>query len=194
MTMLEKIILSKKYIDKMADGRNPVTDQPADTDDIIMDPQVAQCLSDVSELLRIMMIHENDYQEEQVLEKLREEREQRRFFVSPEQYGLLNVYQLPVDMNSLLREINAIAERNCTERMLASWIIEWLLYAEMLRIEEQKIYVTQKGSMYGIYRTNAVYGKSVCYINLRFDFNGQSFIYNNLDLIIAYHYSRANKK
>ena len=52
MTELEKIASAKTYIDKLANGINPVTDQMVPDADVINNVKISRCLFYVSDLLR----------------------------------------------------------------------------------------------------------------------------------------------
>ena len=57
MTELEKMKYAKSYIDRLANGVNPLTGQPAPSTDLINNVQIARCLFYVSDLLRQMIEH-----------------------------------------------------------------------------------------------------------------------------------------
>ena len=52
MTELEKIAYAKTYIEKLANGINPLTDQPVPDADSINNVRISRCLFYVSDLLR----------------------------------------------------------------------------------------------------------------------------------------------
>lgn len=52
MTELEKIAYAKTYIEKLANGINPLTDQPVPDSDSINNVRISRCLFYVSDILR----------------------------------------------------------------------------------------------------------------------------------------------
>ena len=52
MTDLETMQRAKMYLDKLANGINPLTDQPASDSDCINQVRISRCLFYVSDLLR----------------------------------------------------------------------------------------------------------------------------------------------
>ena len=58
MTELEKIAYAKSYIEKLANGVNPLTDQVVSDMDVINNVRISRCLFYVSDLLR--QIIDND--------------------------------------------------------------------------------------------------------------------------------------
>ena len=52
MTELETLLRAKTYIDKLANGINPLTDAPVSDDDCINQVRISRCLFYVSDVLR----------------------------------------------------------------------------------------------------------------------------------------------
>lgn len=52
MTELETMIRAESYIRKMADGINPITNEPAADDDMVNNVRITRCLYYVSDILR----------------------------------------------------------------------------------------------------------------------------------------------
>ena len=52
MTELEKIAYAKSFIDKLANGINPLEDTPIPEDDIVNNVRLSRCFFYVSDLLR----------------------------------------------------------------------------------------------------------------------------------------------
>ena len=52
MTELEKIAYAKSFIDKLANGINPLDDTPVPEDDIVNNVRLSRCFFYVSDLLR----------------------------------------------------------------------------------------------------------------------------------------------
>lgn len=52
MTEAQKILYAKNYIDKMANGQNPLTDEALPDDDLLNNVKITRCLFFVSSLLQ----------------------------------------------------------------------------------------------------------------------------------------------
>ena len=59
MTELEIMQRAKMYLDKLANGINPVTDQPASDSDCINQVRISRCLFYVSDVLRRVAVFES---------------------------------------------------------------------------------------------------------------------------------------
>lgn len=77
MTELETMIHAESYIRKMADGINPITNEPAADDDMVNNVRITRCLYYVSDILR--QVIDNDG----VIKKKSAARAKRRSFSSP---------------------------------------------------------------------------------------------------------------
>ena len=58
MTELEKIAYAKTYIEKLANGINPLTNQAVPDDDLINNVRISRCLFYVSDILRRIVENE----------------------------------------------------------------------------------------------------------------------------------------
>ena len=74
MTELETMIRAESYIRKMADGINPITNEPAADDDMVNNVRITRCLYYVSDILR--QVIDNDG-------VIRRNPVKRRTFLSP---------------------------------------------------------------------------------------------------------------
>ncbi len=52
MTELEKIAYAKSFIDKLANGINPIDNTPVKEDDVVNNVRISRCLFYVSDILR----------------------------------------------------------------------------------------------------------------------------------------------
>lgn len=77
MTELETMIHAEFYIRKMADGINPITNEPAADCDMVNNVRITRCLYYVSDILR--QVIDNDG----VIKKSPAARAKRRIFSSP---------------------------------------------------------------------------------------------------------------
>ena len=52
MTELEKIAYTKRFVDKLAEGINPMTDEQVPESELIRNPRISKCFAYVSDILR----------------------------------------------------------------------------------------------------------------------------------------------
>lgn len=56
MIEIEKVKKAKLYIEKLANGLDPITDEPAALSDVVNQIQVSRCLFYVTEILRQVIV------------------------------------------------------------------------------------------------------------------------------------------
>lgn len=59
MTELEKLLYTKDFIDKLADGVNPLTDERIPEGDLLNNIRISRCMFYVSEILRKLVCGES---------------------------------------------------------------------------------------------------------------------------------------
>ena len=60
MTELEKIAYAKSFIDKLANGINPINEEAVPDDDLINNVRISRCLFYVSEILERVAVRESN--------------------------------------------------------------------------------------------------------------------------------------
>ena len=60
MTELEKIAYAKSFIDKLANGINPINEEVVPDDDLINNVRISRCLFYVSEILERVAVRESN--------------------------------------------------------------------------------------------------------------------------------------
>ena len=124
MTELEKIAYAKSFIDKLANGINPLDNMPIPEDDIANNVRLSRCFFYVSDILR--QVYENGgVRKPKRIPKI-------PFAVSIEQ---LEKYEYSVEPNvvsEIAKRIYALAENDNMEKVSYRQINQWLLNIGML--------------------------------------------------------------
>lgn len=182
MTELEKIRRAKQYIDKLANGVNPVDNSPVRDQDVINQVQVTRCLFFVSQVLG------------QVIEQ-REIRSSGRsvkqaFAITAEQRARIQFSQQPIAVSEFVRRVNeAVADQSDRQKLKTSDVTTWLLEQELLEIvpladhKSTKI-PTTRGREMGITLEQRI-GPNGPYQVMLYDFGAQNFLVDCLEGIAA---------
>lgn len=186
MTELETIERAKMYLDKMANGIDPLTDKPVSEQDMINNVRVSRCLFFVSDVLRRVLenggIGRNAVKAEQRVIK-------SPFSLSPEQSAGFAYSEQPLQISEIVRRINALIDVDTTEALkttsVTGWLIEIGLLEQRVSTAGRNVKVpTEKGKAFGIstvLRSNGYTPyEAVCY-----DVNAQHFLLDNLDSIVS---------
>ena len=183
MTELEKIERAKMYMDKLANGINPIDGTMAPDDDLINNVRLSRCFFFVSDVLR--QVIENGGTKTAVNKKpkklpLEIPIEKRSQFVYSE---------VPIPASEIAKRINALADNDTMQKLTYSGILTWLTEIGMMEWalapdgkhtkrptkigEETGISVEERTSSNGPYQV-VVYNNAA-----------QHFIIDNLDAILT---------
>lgn len=126
MTELEKIERAKMYMDKLANGINPIDDTMAPDDDLINNVRLSRCFFFVSDVLR--QVIENGGTKTAVNKKpkklpLEIPIEKRSQFVYSE---------VPIPTSEIAKRINALADNDTMQKLTYSGILTWLTEIGMM--------------------------------------------------------------
>ena len=184
MTELEKIERAKMYIDKLANGVNPIDDSMAPDEDIINNVRLSRCFFFVSDILR------------QVIENggtrpIATDKKQRKLplAISFEERQQFDYAEKPLTASEIAKSINDLADcenmKKFTYLDIVSWFIEVGMLEEITTSEgrhtkrptplgrENGISVEDRISSNGPYQV-VIYNTAA-----------QHFILDNLDAILA---------
>lgn len=119
MTELEKIERAKMYMDKLANGIDPISDTAAPDGDIINNIQLSRCFFFVSDVLR--QVIENGGITPPPKEKL------IPFAISGEKLAGFEFSERPIPISEIAKRINALSDCGNMLQMKYSVITNWLV-------------------------------------------------------------------
>lgn len=180
ITEFEKIQRAKMYIDKMANGINPLTDEPASDDDMINNVRIARCLFYVSDILRGVI--ENDGKTAPKTHKPK----RQAFFLTEEQKRQLSPCQEELFVRDICEKLNAFAAENNTKKLQPVKINNWLIYIGAMERNDRFKRATDYGKDLGIITEERISPNIGNYTVCKFNAAAQAFIYDNLDTILAF--------
>lgn len=180
MTEKELLIHAKNYIDKLANGINPLTGEPVADDDIVNNVRISRCLFYVSSVLKSVI----DKQQTTSSYK-----KTKKAFELPLEKRLEFAFSdrcIPV--SELANRINALANLDEFKKLNYSQITKWLISICALEIKEingKTIKVpTEQGFRLGIF-TEQRQGTQGEYTVIVYNKSAQQFILDNLEAICA---------
>ena len=128
MTELEKMQRAKMYIDKMANGINPIDDAPAADSDMINNVRLSRCLFYVSDVLR-QVIDNNG-----VIGKVKSSK--KAFFLSADSINNFSFSKTPISVSEITKRLNDLADLEVCHKLKHSAITNWLISIGALEIRE----------------------------------------------------------
>ena len=179
MTELEKIAYAKSFIDKLANGINPLDDTPIPDDDIANNVRLSRCFFYVSDILR--QVYENGG----VTKPKRAPK--IPFAVTLEQLEKFEYSAEPIAVSEIAKRIYAMTENENMEKVSYRQINQWLLNIGMLYLHDfgGKKPVkrpTEEGNQIGI-TVDTRMGRYGEYQVVLYNEDAQRFILDNLEAV-----------
>ena len=183
MTELEKIEYTKAFIDKLANGINPLDDTPIPDGDIANHVRLSRCFFYVSDILRRVI--ENGGITAPGPKAARQKKQE--FTLTEEARAELQASDDPVSVSEIAKRLNELIDQETTKKISAAKINRWLLEQGFLKTiklanNKQRRTPTHGGTEIGIFTEERIgqYGK---YIAGLFSSAAQQFVYDHIDAI-----------
>lgn len=178
----EKLLKAKSYLDKLANGINPITNELASENDTINNIHISRCLFYVSDVLRNLIENNNNPQEKK--------NSKIPFSVTPQQLADYVFDDNPITVTEITKKLNSLIDTEEMKGIKTTSITNWLIKINMLEYfadengKNHKI-PTENGIQLGI-TTQERLGMYGSYKVVLYDSNVQQFILDNIDTIAYY--------
>ncbi len=186
MNDISKLKQAKLFLEKLANGRDPISGERVSENDIVRDSRIISCLDIAVEALERKIEELCDNQDSD------KNCERKGFFITASQASQLVLCDNGCQVSDIAKEINRVTADNGSKIMQAKWINDWLESIGMLfRNGNGNRFATIDGNNLGI--TTEVRQSSngkESYTNL-FSTQAQKFIYDNIETIAAQHCTSA---
>ena len=172
MTELEILKRAKMYIDKMANGKNPITDMDASEDDVINNIRVSRCLFYVSGVLDKVIANGGEIGARFAKEK------KDPFHISAEELSKFTYSQQPLALSEIAKKISSLVDAPNMRKLkyddLARLLVsEGFLEEYLTRDGRNRKKPTQKGLDSGISYDHRVGVDGNSYDTIVYDINAQ---------------------
>lgn len=187
MNELEKIQYARYFIEKLANGINPIDGQNIPKSDTLNNIRISRCLFYVSDLLRQIVDNGGIHPDRSLSEN-----QKVPFSISAEQLLMFPYSDAPIPVSEISRRINTLIDTEKMRRMTNKDITNWLLTKKMIheiKNEEGNLRKrpTEEGMELGISVVERQ-NEFRIYHFLAYDFNAQHFIIDNMDAILSLKY------
>lgn len=186
MTELEKIEYAKSFMDKLANGINPLDDSPIPEEDIANNVRLSRCFFYVSDILR--QVIENGGVRPAKVAKVAKPRKQE-FALTEEQRSQIQISERPLPISEIANRLNELVDAETTKKLSAAAINNWLVELQMLKVVTQsdgkaRKLPTEQGRELGIFteERTGMYGS---YVTVLFSPSAQQFVYDNIEAAVA---------
>ena len=187
MNELETIARAKTYIDKLANGINPLDNTPVAEGDVINNVRISRCLFFISDTLR-RVLENGGISTYQIVRKT-------EFNITADELEKFKFSDTPISASEIAKRVNVLADtavsKKFSYKMVTNWLVEIGMLVEMENAEGKKSrYPSLEGVELGIFVDERV-GKKGPYKVVIYNKSAQKFIVDNVFAILEHH--RRNK-
>ncbi|MBQ7541925.1 MAG: hypothetical protein IJT44_06495 [Clostridia bacterium] len=189
MTELETLQRAKMYIDKLANGVDPLTDQPVSDTDCINQVRISRCLFYVSDVLRKVIENGGVVGKQNKVKKI-------PFTISQEELKRFRFSDYPIPVSEITKRINELADLSTMTQFKYSSITKFLVQAGLLSQVQRFDGKTRKtptasGIELGI-MSEERNGAAGNYIVTLYNRAAQQFILDHMDAILEINAQKEN--
>ena len=128
MTELETIAHARGYLEKLANGINPLDNTPIPPEEVVNQVRLSRCFFFVADVLR--RVEENGGIGEQ------KPAPKQEFRLTPEQLQAFPFSEDPMTITELTQRLNALADPETQKPLKTTALTDWLLSLGLLEIQE----------------------------------------------------------
>ncbi|MBE6341052.1 MAG: hypothetical protein E7069_10025 [Bacteroidales bacterium] len=179
MTELEILERAKMYINKLANGINPLTDQPVSENDVVNNVRIARCLFFVSDIL------DKNIQYEINGRPTTSSKKKTIPFKIPD--DIANRFQFsdsPISVTIITKQINSFVTDPNMQSLKPTSITQILTDLELLQKEGNHRIPTEKGYAIGLSTESRTSQNGANYDIVLYNAGAQRFIIDNLPYIV----------
>lgn len=175
---LDKAII---YVERIANGYNPVNNHPIDNDSVLNNPNVIRCMYFIKDILKEVKNNGGVVSKKAKVEKV------------PFDFKILDKFEYIEDktITKILRQINEYIENpnmehiNC--RKITTWLKEnnYIIHDKIEELDITGSVVTNKGKTIGMYNEVRTINDRT-YLAVIYNKNAQEFIVHNLGDIVSH--------
>ena len=188
MTELETVIRAKMYIDKMANGLDPLSDTPVPENDTLNQVRISRCLFYVSGILEKVVANGGYVGAKPKIVK-------PEFLLTEQEAASFRFSERPIPVSEIAARLNELKSEENMKDIPAARIASWLVSVGMLEVYVnreggKRKRPTETGAKMGLsleHRTGQ-YGE---YDVVIYDITAQRFLIDHLDAVASF---RAKKE
>ncbi len=186
MTDIEIIARAQMYLEKLANGIDPLTNKEVAENDVVNNVRISRCLHYVTGILK------------QITTTGSFEIQKSEFTLSARQLERFAYSQIPLTVSEITKRLNELADPLQYNTLKNGVITEWLTESGMLTNvvinNKSKKHVTNNGRNIGIISEQRVNQQGSTYEAISYNLNAQHFIIDNIHAVIELNRQKANKK
>jgi hypothetical protein len=180
VTEMDKLKRAKEYIEKLANGTDPITDKKLEQDSAINNERLSRCFLYVADVLRRVI--DNGGKIGGGVDK------QRPFFITDEELKRVKISETSIPVTIIVKAINEAASDPIRKKLSVITVINWLVREGYLLVQEtepgkHKKVLTDKSRSIGM-SSEPREGVKGTYDIILYDKRAQRFLLNSLKDIL----------
>ena len=180
MTEIETIVRAQMYLEKLANGINPLTDMEVDENDVINNVRISRCLFYSSGILKQIVENKGKFKASMP--------DRTEFSITPEQLANFQFSDNPLSITEITKRLNSLINTIYVKELKSKAITEWLVEIGMLNNviinNKSRKRPSDKGINLGISVEQKTNHYGTQYEGVFYNLNAQHFIVDNIDAII----------
>ena len=181
MTELETIARAQMYLEKLANGVNPLTSAEVGESDVVNNVRISRCLFYTSGILKQIVENKGKFTVELP--------DRKPFAINPEQLARFEYAEYGISITEFTKRINALIDTVHINELKSKAVLEWLVDAGLLTNiivnNKTRRRPTPQGESIGIF-TEERSGQYGTYEGVFYSPKAQHFIVDNIGAIIAF--------
>lgn len=188
MTELEKIEYAKSFIDKLANGVNPIDNSTIPDNDVVNNVRLSRCFFYVSDILR-QVIENGGISPAPHVQTVEKKNKKQPYYLLPEQAAQFEYSNIPITATEIFNRIMAVGPQDgvkkIPKRNLTRWLISLGLIEEVSVNETRFKRPTESGRDLGIIleERRSQYGN---YFVVLYNRVAQQFIIDNIEAMLTF--------
>lgn len=183
MTDFEILARARMYIDKLANGINPLDDTAVSDDDIINNVRISRCLFYVAGVLDKVIANGGEIAPAKKAKKA-------EFRISAQEIENFEYSDTPIAISEIVKRINALTENDSMKQLntkqITAWLVSCGILEEVERNEKVTKYPTDVGLEMGLSIETRV-GYRGEYTAVFYNEKAQEFIIDNLETALNFY-------
>lgn len=190
MTELETIARAQMYLEKLANGINPLTNTEVNENDVINNVRISRCLFYTSGILKQIVDNKGKFKANIP--------ERTDFTITPEQLEHFQYSDTPLSITEITKRINALIDTVYIKELKSKIILEWLveigMFDNIIVNNKTRRRPSQSGINIGISVEQKINQYGTQYEGVFYNTNAQHFIVDNIEAILEKNRIKSVKK
>ena len=186
MTEIEKIAYTKYFIDKLANGINPLDNTPIPENELLNNIRISRCMFYVSDILR-QVIENGGVQKKKSTPKI-------PFSISDEQLSRFPYSDQPMPVSRITEGVNSLIDTDIMKKLPYSDITDWLISIGVLKTVQTSEGKSVKRPTERAYQLGITLelrqGQYNSYYVVLYNRQAQELIIDNMQAILSYKSSK----